>query len=123
MNVVDSSGWLEYFAKASNAAFFRPAIHDTQALLVPTICIYEVYKRIAAQRDEEEALAAVAWMSVGQVIDLTQQIALLAADLSFEHGLAMADSVIYATARIHQATLWTQDAHFARLEGVRYVKK
>jgi predicted nucleic acid-binding protein len=123
MNVVDSSGWLEYFAKASNTSFFREAIHNTQTLLVPTICIYEVYKRIVAQRDEEEALAAIAWMSVGLVIDLTKQIALLAADLSLEHGLAMADSVIYATTRIYNATLWTQDAHFAGLEGVRYLSK
>ncbi len=123
MNLVDSSGWLEYFAKASNAAFFRPAIHDTESLLVPTICIYEVYKRILAQRDEEEALAAVAWMAGGQVVDLTQQIALLAADLSHEHRLPMAGSIILATARAYNATLWTQDAHFAGLEGVRYIAK
>lgn len=123
MNVVDSSGWLEYFAKAANAAFFRPAIHDTERLLVPTICIYEVYKRIAAQRDEEEALAAVAWMTAGKVVDLTQQIALLAADLALEHHLSMANSIILATARAYEATLWTQDAHFKGLEGVRYVEK
>ncbi len=123
MNVVDSSGWLEYFAKASNAAFFRPAIHDTEHLLIPTVCIYEVYKRILAQAGEEEALAALAWMASGQVVDLTQQIALLAADLSLEYHLAMADSIILATARTYNATLWTQDAHFAGLEGVKYVAK
>lgn len=123
MNVVDSSGWLEYFAKASNAAFFRPAIHDTENLLVPTICIYEVYKRVLAQADEEEALAAIGWMASGQVVDLTQQIALLAADPSLEHHLSMADSMILATARAYHATLWTQDAHFAGLEGVKYIQK
>lgn len=123
MNVVDSSGWLEYFAKGPNTAFFKPVIHDTAALLVPTICLYEVYKWVAAQRDEEEALAAIAWMATAQVIDLTQEIAIQAADLSREHKLALADSVIYATARAFQATLWTQDAHFAGLEGVKFIEK
>lgn len=121
--MVDSSGWLEYFAQAPNAPFFRSAIHATEMLLVPTICIYEVYKRIVAQRDEEEALAAVAWMALGRVVDLTQSIALLAADLSLEHHLPMADSIILATARTYNATLWTQDAHFAGLEGVKYIER
>jgi len=123
MNVVDSSGWLEYFAKGPNTTFFKPVIHNTEALLVPTICLYEVYKRIAAQRDEEEALSAVAWMATMRVIDLDQEIAIQAADLSREHKLPMADSIIYATARSLNATLWTQDAHFAGLEGVEYVEK
>jgi len=123
MNVVDSSGWLEYFAKGPNTTFFKPVIHNTEALLVPTICLYEVYKRIATQRDEEEALAAIAWMATGQVVDLNQEVAIQAADLSREHKLAMADSIIYATARAFHATLWTQDAHFSGLEGVEYVEK
>jgi len=123
MNVVDSSGWLEYFAKSANTAFFAPIIKDEQALLVPTICLYEVYKRIVAQRDEEEALAAIAWMATGQIIDLNQEIALSAASISREHKLAMADSMIYATARSTNAILWTQDAHFAGLEGVKYIEK
>ena len=123
MNVVDSSGWLEYFAKGPNTTFFKPVIHNTEALLVPTICLYEVYKRIATQRDEEEALAAIAWMATGQVVDLNQEVAIQAADLSREHKLAMADSIIYATARAFHATLWTQDAHFSGLEGVEYIEK
>jgi toxin FitB len=123
MNVVDSSGWLEYFAKGPNSIFFKPIIHDTKTLLLPTICLYEVYKRIVAQRDEEEALSAVAWMTIAQVIDLTQEIAIQAADISREHKLAMADSIIYATTRAFQATLWTQDAHFAGLDGVKYFVK
>jgi predicted nucleic acid-binding protein len=123
MNVIDSSGWLEYFAKGPNTAFFKPVIHNTEALLVPAICLYEVYKRIAIQRDEEEALAAIAWMATGQVIDLDQEITCQAADLSREHKLAMADSIIYATARAFHATLWTQDTHFAGLEGVNYIEK
>ena len=79
MNVIDSSGWLEYFAKGPNTTFFKPVIHNTEALLVPTICLYEVYKRIAAQRDEEEALSAIAWMATGEVVDLNQEIAIQAA--------------------------------------------
>jgi predicted nucleic acid-binding protein len=123
MNVVDSSGWLEYFAKGPNTTFFRPVIHNTEALLVPTICLYEVYKRIVAQRDEEEALSAIAWMATTRVIDLNQEIAIQAADISREHKLAMADRMIYATARAFHATLWTQDAHFAGLEGVEFIEK
>lgn len=123
MNVIDSSGWLEYFAKGPNTTFFKPIIHNTEALLVPTICLYEVYKRIAAQRDEEEALSAIAWMATGEVVDLNQEIAIQAADFSREHKLAMADSIIYATARAFQATLWTQDAHFSGLDGVEFIEK
>lgn len=123
MNIVDPSGWLEYFAKGPNTTFFKPVIHNTEALLVPTICLYEVYKWIVAQRDEEEALAAIAWMATAQVIDLNQEIAIQAADLSREYKLAMADSILYATARTFQATLWTQDAHFAGLEGVQFIEK
>jgi toxin FitB len=123
MNIVDSSGWLEYFAKGPNATFFKPILRDTETLLVPTICIYEVYKWIAAQRDEEEALAAIAWMATAQMVDLNHEIAIQAADFSREHKLAMADSVIYATARAFHATLWTQDTHFAGLEGVEFIDK
>jgi predicted nucleic acid-binding protein len=123
MNVVDSSGWLEYFGKGSNGEFFAPAIRASDELVVPTISMYEVYKRIVLQRDEEEALSAVGWMSVGRVAELTQEIALIAADLSMAHQLPMADSIILATARAHSATLWTQDAHFKDLPDVRYVEK
>jgi len=124
MNVVDSSGWLEYFAKSANTAFFAPVIHATAELLVPTICIYEVYKRIVSQRnDDEDALAAVGWMSIGQVIDLNQEIALGAAVISHEHKLSMADSIILATTHKFNAILWTQDSHFAGLEDVQYIEK
>jgi predicted nucleic acid-binding protein len=124
MNVVDSSGWLEYFTKGENSAYFAPVIHATDALLVPTICLYEVYKRIVAQReDDEEALAAIVWMATAQVVDLNQEIALSAAVISLEHKLAMADSIILSTARHYDAILWTQDANFNGLDGVRYIEK
>jgi predicted nucleic acid-binding protein len=123
MNVVDSSGWLEYFAKGPNGEFFAPAIQDSDHLVVPTISIYEVYKRIVLQRDEEEALNAVGWMALGQIADLTQEIALNAADLSVENKLPMADSIILATARANNASLWTQDEHFNGLADVKYIEK
>ncbi len=121
MNVVDSSGWLEYFGKGSNGEWFAPIIQKSADLIVPVISLYEVFKRIALQRDEEEALKAVGLMTTGKVIDLTQEIAILAAELSMEYKLPMADSMILATARAHEATLWTQDEHFKGLEKVEYI--
>ncbi|MFI5347253.1 MAG: type II toxin-antitoxin system VapC family toxin [Elusimicrobiota bacterium] len=121
MNVVDSSGWLEYFADARNAGFFAPPIEKVSELLVPSISILEVFKRLLAQRDEDAALQAVALMSQGRVVDLDLPIALQAAHLGRQHKLPLADSVILATARVHSAILWTQDADFKGLEGVRYV--
>ena len=123
MNVVDSSGWLEYFGKAENSHFFAPIIHQTDTLIIPSISLYEVYKKIALQRDEEEALSAIGWMSTGKIVELTREIALFAADLSVEYKLPMADSMILATARANDATLWTQDEHFKDLEDVRYIEK
>lgn len=123
MNVVDSSGWLEYFGKAENSQFFAPIIQKTDLLIVPTISMYEVYKNIVLQRDEEEALSAIGWMSTGKIIELTQELALSAAELSMLYKLPMADSVILATARAHDAILWTQDEHFKDLEDVRYIEK
>lgn len=122
MNVVDSSGWLEYFADAPNADSFAPAIEETADLVVPTISIYEVFKRVLQQRGEDNALQAIAVMAQGHVVDLDMPIALSAAKISVELGLPMADSIILATARTYDATLWTQDADL-NVEGVRYIKK
>ena len=123
MNVVDSSGWLEYFADGPGAAFFAPAIENVSELVVPSISIYEVFKRVLQQRDEGSALQAIASMQQGTVVDLDVTIALHAASLSVELGLPMADSIMLATARAHDATLWTQDAYFAGIEGVEYIEK
>src|SRR6266508_2442149 len=112
MNVVDSSGWLEYFGEGKNASFFAPAIEKIDQLIVPTICIYEVFKRMSSLLDEQEALRAVGVMSLGQVIDLDRQVSLNAAKISRDFKLALADSIILATARACNATLWTQDEHF-----------
>lgn len=123
MNVVDSSGWLEYFADGPNAAFFAPAIEATRELLVPTLSLYEVFRRVLQQRGEDQALQAVALMRQGEIVDLTAAVALSAAKASIERRLPMADSIMLATARLHGATLWTQDADFDGVEGVMYVAK
>ncbi|RPI41399.1 MAG: type II toxin-antitoxin system VapC family toxin [Betaproteobacteria bacterium] len=123
MNVVDSSGWLEYFADGPNAVFFAPAIEATRELLVPTLGLYEVFKRVLQQRGTEQALQAVALMQQGRVVDLTVPLALSAATTSLERRLPMADSIMLATARLHSATLWTQDSDFQSIEGVKYVAK
>ena len=123
MNVIDSSGWLEYFINGENASFFAPAIHDVANVVVPTVSIFEVFKRILIEKGRTDALEAVAIMYDGEIVDLDREIALIAADLSFELKLPMADSIILATARAHNATLWTQDEHFKDIEGVKYIVK
>ncbi len=121
MNVVDSSGWLEYFAAGKNAGFFARPIEAPARLIVPTLSLYEVFKRVLQQRGEADALQAVALMYQGSLVELSGELALAAARVSVEERLSLADSVILATARAHEATLWTQDADFAGREGVRYV--
>ena len=123
MNVIDSSGWLEYFIGGKNANFFAPVIEDTENVIVPTISIFEVFKRTLVEKNRDDALEAVAMMYDGKIIDLDREIALIAAELSFELKLPMADSIILATARANDAILWTQDEHFKGLAGVRFVKK
>lgn len=123
MNLVDSSGWLEYFVDAPNADFFAPAIEDIPNLLVPTICILEVFRRVLQQRDEMAALQVAAIMQQGHVVDMDSAVALNAARIEVDLKLPLADSVILATARMHNATIWTQDEDFKGLEGVRYVSK
>lgn len=120
MNVVDSSAWLEYFASGPNAGFFAKAIEDTQQLIVPTLCLFEVFKRVLEQRGEGDALQAVAVMRQGMVVDLDGAIVLRGAKLSLEYRLPMADSVMLATARSYDATVWTQDADFENVLGVQY---
>ena len=120
MNVVDSSGWLEFFADGPNAAFFAPAILKPKDLVVPTVSLYEVFKRVLQQRDESQALQAVALMEQGSVADLNATLALAAAKLSTDLKLPMADSIMLATAQAFGATLWSQDADFEGMEGVRY---
>jgi toxin FitB len=123
MNVVDSSGWLEYFSNGPNAAKFAKPIQATNLLLVPTLALYEVFKRISQQRSEDEALRAVALMEQAAVVDLDRATALEAARLSIEHKIAMADSIMLATALRAHATLWTQDEDFEGLPSTQYFPK
>lgn len=121
MNVVDSSAWLEYFADGPNASFFAPAVERPDGLLVPTLSVYEVFKRTAQQQGETQALRAVGLMLQGTVVELTHPLAISAARLSLQTGLPMADSIMLASARAFDAILWTQDADFTDMEGVRFV--
>lgn len=123
MNVIDSSGWIEYVTDEENADFFDPPINDSENLLVPTICLYEVFKRIFREYGEERALDAMGLMTSGKIIDLDRQTAINAAQISIDLKLAMADSIILAAARTHDATLWTQDEHFKDIQGVQYIEK
>lgn len=122
-SLVDSCGWLEYFADAGNAKFFAAAIEDVENLIVPSICLLEVFKRILQQRDENDAIRAVAMMRQGEVIDLDSMLAMQGAKIGVQFKLPLADGVILATAQMHDATLWTQDRDFEGLPGVRYHPK
>ena len=118
-NVVDSSCWLEYFAGNKRSAHFAEAVEDTANLIVPVITIYEVFKKVFRERGENDALQAAGMMHSGKVVELDASLALEAARLS----LPLADSIIYATALRHGATLWTQDEHFKELPSVRFFRK
>ncbi|MFO8023847.1 type II toxin-antitoxin system VapC family toxin [Thiohalophilus sp.] len=123
MNVVDSSGWLEYFADNPNADVFATPILEIDNLIVPSISLLEVFKRVLQQRGQDAALQTVALMKQGQVVPLDETLALKAAKLGLEHKLPLADSVMLATARAFDATLWTQDADFDGIDGVRFIRK
>lgn len=122
-HIVDSSGWVEYFSNGTNASKFVAPTQDLENLIVPTISLYEVFKRVLLEFGEDEALATIGQMSLGKVIDLDRNIAIHAAKISLEFKLAMADSIILATARANNATLWTQDEHFKGLQDVKYIEK
>lgn len=123
MNVVDSSGWLEYLAEGINADHFATTVNDVERLIVPTIAIYEVVRWTLRERGEAAAATAMAIMTGGILVDLDQKLAIAAAQLSIAHHLAMADAIILATAHRFEATLWTQDTDFEGLDKVRYFAK
>lgn len=118
-NVVDSSGWLEYFEGSDRAGLFAPAIENTERLIVPVISIYEVFKRFRITRTQDDAEQAAELMQRALVVDVDPTLALSAA----ANGLPLADSIIYATAQAHGAVLWTQDVDFEALPGVKYFPK
>lgn len=119
VNLVDSCGWLEYLADGEHAAFYEPALRDGKRLVVPAVCIYEVFRKVLSERGENDALQAAALMRQGTVVPLDDILALEAARLAQERKLPMADSIVLAAAQRHRAVLWTQDSHFRGMPGVK----
>ncbi|HOP48916.1 MAG TPA: type II toxin-antitoxin system VapC family toxin [Desulfobacteraceae bacterium] len=123
MNIVDSSGWLAYFADEPNARHFLSPLSDSELLVVPTVTIYEVFKVVLRESSENEALQAVVAMQKGKVVILSAPLAIAASRLSLEHKLPMADSIILATAQEFKAVIWTQDSDFKDISNVKYFPK
>ena len=123
MNLVDSSGWLEYLADSKNSKLFAPAIEKTDELLVSTINLYEVYKKILLEKDEDAAIQVIGLMQQSKVIEVSSSIAIQAAKLSYNQKMPMADSIIYITAKQNNGIVWTQDSDFKDLDDVKYFKK
>ena len=123
MNIVDSSGWLAYFADEPNAKHYLKPLNDTDSLVVPTVTIYEVFKVVLRESSENEALQTAVAMRKGRVVDLTASMAIAASKLSLKHNLPMADSIILATAKEFEATIWTQDSDFKNIDDVKYFSK
>ena len=123
MNVIDTSGWLEFFVGGNNAKRFSEPIKEISKVVVPTICIYEISKVILRESDEEHLIQALAAIQKGRVVELTSPISILAAKISIKYKLPMADSIIYATAQCFNAQVWTHDIDFKDLPNVNYIPK
>lgn len=123
MNIVDSSGWLEYFSGEQNAEHFLAPLQEPSSLIVPAITIYEVFKVVLREAGENAAMQAIAAMQKGTVVELTASIAMNAAKLSIKHNLPMADSIILATAISYNCIIWTQDSDFKNLQRVKFFPK
>ncbi|MCW7488055.1 type II toxin-antitoxin system VapC family toxin [Leptospira meyeri] len=123
MNVVDSSGWLEYFSGTNRANLFAEAIEKTETLIVPSLSLFEIFKKVYKEKGEDLALKIVAHMQLGTVVNLDSRISIYAAKISVEKSIPMADSIIYATAQLSKAILWTQDHDFRGLQGVKFFEK
>ena len=123
MNIVDSSGWFEYFSGGPNAEYFSSPLKDPASLIVPVITIYEVFKVVLRKAGENDAFQSIAAMQKGQVKDLTTSLSMSAAKISLQHNLRIADSILFATANYYKCTLWTQDSDFENLPGVNFLRK
>lgn len=123
MNIVDSSGWLEYFSGGPNSDKFEIPLKDTSSLIVPVITIYEVFKVVLREAGENEALQVIASMQKGSIIDLTTSIAMDASRISLKYNLPMADSIIFSTAQSYECVIWTQDSDFENLPDVNFFHK
>lgn len=123
MNVVDSSGWIEFFLAGPNGPIFKPVIEQRNQLLVPVIALYEVHKILSRKMPADVVASCLNVMRLGRVLDLTDRRAIAAADIALRHRLAMADAVMYAMALEHKATFWTQDVDYLGLPGVNFFPK
>ena len=121
MNVVDSSGWLEFLSDGPNANDFSEPLTNIDDLIVPSICVYEVFKVVLRERNEDSALLAVSLMKQGKTVDLSFEIAAQAAKVSHDIKIPMADSIILTTAQLYDATIWTQDSDFKNLDNVKLI--
>jgi predicted nucleic acid-binding protein len=123
MNIVDTSGWLEYFGGTTRAKYFEKAIENTSELIVPAICIYEVFKKLLSDYSEDEALIAIGHMKMGKIADIDFGVSVQAAKISKEHKIPMADSIILACGTKYNATIYTQDRDFKGMPNVKYFEK
>jgi len=120
--LVDSSGWIEYLADRPRADAFAPYIEADEPPLVSVVSFYEVYKVIRRDASEERAVEAVSFLGRGEIVPVENDLALEAADAALEHGLAMADALIFATARRHEARIVTGDADFEGLPNATVIR-
>jgi predicted nucleic acid-binding protein len=123
MNIVDSSFWIEYFAGTDAGNTVSKIIENTNDLIIPSITLYEVFKKLLLETSEDDALLCMAHMKQGKIINLNDELAFSAANLSIEFKLPMADSIIYATTVKYNCILWTQDHHFSNLDSVKFFEK
>jgi toxin FitB len=123
MNLVDSSGWLEFFSNGKQAHLFTPIIQNSEELIVSVINKYEVYKKLCLEFNTKQAANSMGAMYLGRLVEVTEEIALTASELSIEFHIPMADSLLLATARIENADFWTLDSHFKDIPGVKYFEK
>ena len=123
MNVVDSSGWIEFFLAGANGPVFKPVIERREQLLVPTIALFEVHKILSRSLPEDMVDRCLNVMRLGRVLDLNDRRAVAASQVARQHRLALADAAMYSMAQEHSANLWTQDVDYDGLPGVRYFAK
>ncbi len=123
MNVVDSSGWIEFFLAGVNGPIFKPVIEARSQLLIPVVALYEVHKILSRKLPAAKVTSALNVMRLGRVLELTDRRAIAASEVASLHGLAMADAVMYSLAQEFKATLWTQDVDYQGLPGVNYFAK
>jgi toxin FitB len=120
--LLDSSIWIEIFRSGPLHRACERELKSAKQVVVPTLVLFEVYKKIALRASEDQALSALALITQHQIVDLSQEVALTAADLAIHHKMGMADSIVLAHAHTAQATLVTLNNDFASVDGVRVLR-